>query len=537
MQKDYGSLRRRTSDASWQWLLMGTILGLGFALVACVGGYALGVISFPPLEEDTSTPQVQIAPNQTEVALQALAAQQTLEAAQSTLNPQTPPDTPGSDASSESAGSPTAQTSDGVPVTPTPSPLPTVETDAGAAATDAQTETGPAAAPGAAEGQETVLNPTATIQQQASSPQTVIEGQNTPVVGTPPVGEPTQAIGLPQGPAIPPELDAIKTELAAVEGATFKMGTTLEEGKNAMDECALYGKSCTDPSWIADSIPPHDTTVNSFQMEIYEVSLIQYVTFLNWLGPNEHKTACGGYPCVKTTQDEPNSLIEFDGTTYSIRNPSFYANHPVTYVTWWGAVEYCQTLNRRLPTEAEWERAARGPQNYIYPWGFDYDTSRAMSSLPENAGTVAVDEFPTGASPYGIYNMAGNVSEWVFDWYQADYYNLMQSSPEPNPRGPATGTEKIIRGGSWDTIPLFLRTVHRMSERPDEPRASIGFRCVSDSEAAAPVPAPSANTDQAGTGADTSAPAGSAPTMAPPPTQAPLPTATPAGPTPTLAPG
>ena len=83
MRSDYGNLRRRTSDASWQWLLMGTILGLGFALVACVGGYALGALSFPMLEEDTATPHVQnIEPNQTEVALQALAAQQTLEAAQ-----------------------------------------------------------------------------------------------------------------------------------------------------------------------------------------------------------------------------------------------------------------------------------------------------------------------------------------------------------------------------------------------------------------------------------------------------------------------
>ncbi len=521
MQKDYGSLRRRTSDASWQWLLMGTILGLGFALVACVGGYALGMISFPPLEEDSSTPQVQIAPNETEVALQALAAQQTLEAAQSTLNPETPRDTPGSDAISDPA-----ETNGDVPMTPTPSPLPTVENVTGDTAASGQSE------PAATGQQETVLNPTATVQE--SSPLTTSQDQNTPVVGTP-IEQPPQAIGLPQGPAIPAELDSLKTELVAVDGATFMMGTTLEEGKQAMDECALYGKSCTDPNWIADSIPPHQTTVDSFQMEIYEVNLTQYVAFLNWLGPNEHRTACDGNPCVLTTQDEPNSLIEFDGTTYSIRNPSFYANHPVTYVTWWGAVEYCRTLNRRLPTEAEWERAARGAQNNIYPWGFEYDTARAMSSLPENSGTVAVDSFPTGASPYGIYNMAGNVSEWVFDWYQADYYNLMQSNPQPNPKGPATGTEKIIRGGSWDTIPLFLRSVHRMSERPEQPRASIGFRCAADSSAAAPPSAPSANTDQAG--ADTTSPAGSAPTMAPAPTQAPLPTATPAGPTPTLAPG
>ncbi len=493
--RDYGSLRRHTGDGSWQWLLMGIFLGGGFALVLCVGGYALGAITFPILEGGSATPIVQVVPNPTEVAQQALAAAQTLTAAQQIVGGAQPTAAPPATAAA-------------VLPTPTPSPLPT------SAANGAGTSgTAPPA----------VLNPTATV---LSPPQTAALAQNTAVVGTPPAAEPTVIIEFPQAPTIPAELDAIKTEMVLVPGGTFLMGTTWEEGKQAMDACASYNKSCTDLAWISDSIPTHQVTVDSFQMDIYEVSVAQYVAFLNWLGPNQHKTGCDGNPCVKTTLEEPNSYIEFDGTTYSVRNPTFYPDHPVTFVTWWGAQAYCRTLNRRLPTEAEWEHAARGPQNFIYPWGFEFDQNRAMSSISPNAGTVPVDSYPNGTSPYGIFNMAGNVSEWVFDWYQVDYYTQQATNPEPNPKGPPTGVEKVIRGGSWDTIPLFLRAVHRMSARPDMPTAAIGFRCVADTVSPAPQTAPAA------TSGAPSAPSGGAPTMAPPPTQPP-----PVGPTATIAPG
>ncbi len=511
---DIGSLRRRTSDSSWQWLLMGTFLGLGFAMVVCVGGYALGGINFPILENDTPTAQAQIQPNQTEVYLQMRMAQQTLEAGQQTLGD----DPAGGDTAAAAQPEVTPVDTSGMPVTATPSPLPTVNNGAPADA-----------APGG-----TVLNPTATVQNQVPVQTEPIIG-NTPIVGTPPAEQSTQAIGLPQAAAIPPELDVIKTDLVPITGGTYMMGTTLEEGIQAMDECGLYGKSCTDPNWVADSIPSHATTVDSFQMEVTEVTLAQYVTFLNWLGPNAHATGCQGNVCVKTRVEEPNSLIEFDGAQYTMVNPSFYANHPITYVTWWGAEEYCRTLNRRLPTEAEWERAARGSQNYVYPWGFQFDGARAMSSITANAGAVPVEEYPSGQSPYGVLNMSGNVSEWVQDWYQADYYT-QAAAAGPNPQGPPSGVEHVIRGGSWDTIPLFLRAVHRMTAAPDQPSASIGFRCVTTVAGTAPVIAPA---PAAGQGNGTTDTTSGAPTMAPAPTQAPPPTWTPqpTGPTATLAPG
>ncbi len=520
MKDDYGSLRRRTSDSGWQWLMIGLTLGLGFALVVCVGAYALGAVSFPVLEGSTSTPSVLIVPNDTEVAQQTETT-----AAQAPIGAEVAPVVTVEFAETSPAAG--GQTPDDtfVPTEPTPSPLPAAEvvaegiTPGATPALDAET-------PLAAEGSSPDAG-TATI---AAIP------ENTPALGTPPGQVEPMALGLPQAPIIPPELDAIKTELVEVTGGTFMMGTTLEEATQAMDECSLWEKVCEDLSWVQDSTPPHQTTVDSFAIEMYEVTTQQYVTFLNWAGPNSHKTQCQGQPCVQTTQEQENSYILFDGTTYSVRNPGFYSTHPVPFVTWWGAVEYCNTLNRRLPTETEWERAARGSQNRIYPWGFEFDVQRAMSSVTEAPGTVPVTSYPNGVSAYGAFNMAGNVSEWVYDWYQPDYYTQQLSAPEPNPRGPIAGTEKVHRGGSWDTIPLFLRSVHRMSHAPGSPTAGIGFRCVADlSPTVLPVaPAGTGGTPATGTGVT-----GGAPTLPAAPTQPPLPTHTPApsGPTPTLAPG
>ena len=517
MKSDYGSLRRRTRDAGWQWLLIGLVLGVGFSAVLCMGAYAMGALSFPILEEGTATPQVQIMPNETEVALQN-ALQQTEEAATQgalTTVPVAPEVTLTPEIDTGSAEQTPAVESP-IAFTATPSLLP------GAQLGGESTPTPQA---------EAELTRTEATETQAAPAPAAAGALDTPVVGTPPPDQESAALGLPQPPAIPPELDAIKTDMVRVTGGTFMMGTTVEEATQAMQECAVYGKTCEDFSWVSDSTPPHQTTVDDFEMEIYEVSVTQYVAFLNWKGPNSHKAGCQGQPCVLTTQEQENSYIIFDGTTYTPRN-EILAQHPVNYVTWWGAAEYCNALNRRLPTEAEWERAARGSQNFIYPWGFEFDPQRAMSSITVPANTVPVTSYPLGVSPYGVFNMAGNVSEWVYDWYQANYYTEKLNAPEPNPKGPVAGTEKVHRGGSWDTIPLFLRTVHRMSRAPGSPTAAIGFRCVADVVPAAPI-APAGAT---GGQPDTSS---GAPTLPPAPTQAPPPTSTPtlSGPVPTLAPG
>jgi formylglycine-generating enzyme required for sulfatase activity len=154
-------------------------------------------------------------------------------------------------------------------------------------------------------------------------------------------------------------------------------------------------------------------------------------------------------------------------------------------VTWYGAQSYCEAIGRRLPTEAEWERAARGPQNFLYPWGNLFTTDNAKTSRPRPddpslAGAVAVGSYPTGASLYGMLDMAGNVAEWVSDWYSPTYYTQLTQTGAPvlNPQGPPAGTSKVVRGGSWDTPPFFARSVHRQESEPQNQTLWLGFRCA-----------------------------------------------------------
>jgi formylglycine-generating enzyme required for sulfatase activity len=265
------------------------------------------------------------------------------------------------------------------------------------------------------------------------------------------------------------------------------MGTTREEGLAAVEACITRDGGACDESYIQDSTPAHQVTLDNFQMEIYEVSMTQYVAFLNYLltivpaGVRPDLAGCGGRPCLLTTDTEANSAIRFNQGQYEVINPAFNAAHPVMFVTWFGADEYCRAIGRRLPSEAEWERAARGPANSIYPWGPEWVPENANTSRSPGAGenTVDVDAYPTGVSAYGVYNMAGNVSEWVFDFYQENYYALPEAAG-PNPKGPVAGTSRVARGGGWDNVPLFARTVHRIAIDPLTPRASVGFRCADD---------------------------------------------------------
>lgn len=302
---------------------------------------------------------------------------------------------------------------------------------------------------------------------------------------------------------IPAAMQGIVTRLIPIVGGTFTMGTTSGEILDAVDQCVQRDQGACDVSYGEDSSPPFQVQLPDFQIEESEVTFAQYVAFLNYLRSQgrSHRDGCQGFLCIQTVNENPNdAVITFDSANYNV--PVGLNSYPVYAVTWYGAQAYCQAIGRRLPTEAEWEYAARGANESIYPWGNEWSEANARVRIKTDTtfGPVQVKSY----LPYNsLYDMAGNIAEWVGDWYDESYYQQMANQPQPvqDPQGPPIALQKVLRGGSWDTLPFFARSVHRQSYFPapdnlgDSYPRWIGFRCAADMTAEASIPASAAGTD------------------------------------------
>ena len=254
-------------------------------------------------------------------------------------------------------------------------------------------------------------------------------------------------------------------EVEIAEGG-FTMGRTVDE-------------SVLDPN----QTPQNTINLSTYYIDRYEVTIAQY-----------RRCVVAGVCDIQPLYNTPEWLG-------SATDPNYWENQqrglsPAINIDWDDAAAYCAFVGKTLPTEAQWEKAARGAGNdtRVYPWGdveyqtgpdgadvrvpVDCDTAnhKNMCTLEFCEGdTVAVNRYDGGQSPFGLYNMAGNVAEFVSDWYQADYYTAM---PTDDPAGPATGTTKVVRGGAWDMIDYYLEVTTRLSTGTNLRFNNIGWRCA-----------------------------------------------------------
>ena len=223
------------------------------------------------------------------------------------------------------------------------------------------------------------------------------------------------------------------------------------------------------PKWARDGgrdeYPNHEVNLPTYAMDPYEVSNGHYLEFIRETG----------HRAPKHPHDATKNLWQ-DGLM-----PESIARLPVVNVDWFDANAYCHWTGKRLPTEAEWEKAGKGTDDRRFPWGNVEPTHHHLNFNQQWRGEHTLTPggmYELGKSPYGLSDMAGNVWEWVADWYDATYY---QRSPRDNPQGPDQGQWKVIRSSGWQVETPQVRIFTRVASDPYDRNHSTGFRCAADS--------------------------------------------------------
>jgi len=243
-------------------------------------------------------------------------------------------------------------------------------------------------------------------------------------------------------------------EMVLIPAGQFLMGSDKKVDRNA---------------YLAE-LPQRKIYLDAYEIDKFEVTTVQFLKFV-------------------LAKDLP-PLIDwqYDGGNFQ----ETMVNHPVMHVSWDDADAYCRWAGKRLPTEAEWEKAARGDDARIYPWGNQMaglsrsnygrtGLSGPVRDRPERLllypPIISVDKYDNAVSPYGIFQMSGNVAEWVADWYDPKYY---ASAPDRNPKGPENGTQRSFRGGGWIDSTPSVRAAQRNGTDPSTKMNWMGFRCARD---------------------------------------------------------
>ena len=238
-----------------------------------------------------------------------------------------------------------------------------------------------------------------------------------------------------------------------VPAGEFTMGSNTDD---ALVECQKFRSDCS-RDWFVNEAPPHQVYLDAYYIDKFEVSNAQYKICVE----------SGG--CVQP--------LENSYSRSSYYGNSQYDDYPVIYVNWNLAQAYCEWAGATLPTEAQWEKAARGTDGRTYPWGEGIDCEKANFGICNKGDTTTVGSYPDGASPYGALDMAGNVMEHVNDWYDSEYY---LQSPLKNPKGPSNGNGHVVRDGAWTSYAFSLRTSARNHSDVAGKAIiyTIGFRCA-----------------------------------------------------------